>query len=184
MSTQFSTYEIFRTAFLLNPKLFLERPKDALRAARNSLRACDLMIEAISNEEHSEFEDSFEVNFTQEEVELAKAKKGEPTEKFIRMDKASGGNSELHKVLEECGANKKLLERQYNWHLERLKIFQRGLPNEERFDFHSPDGAPTDDPFRDAIIIRKESAIKYVEDQIKRTKEEAKIAQRKRRVSK
>jgi hypothetical protein len=93
MSHQFSTFETVVTAFLLNPKLVLKKPKAALRGARNFLRAADLIIQAISNEERSEFVDSFEANFTQEEAELAKAKKGEPTDKFVRMTKASGGNS-------------------------------------------------------------------------------------------
>jgi hypothetical protein len=77
-----------------------------------------------------------------------------------------------------------LVERQYEWHLKRLQKFQHELPDEDKFDLHSPDEAPPDDPFQNAVIIHRKFAIKYAEHEIERIKEEANTDQRKRRVSK
>jgi hypothetical protein len=178
MEPKFSAFELAVTALVLDRKLVKQDRRAALELAHEFLSFADSNRGSFGE---LGFVAAVQTGAADVDAELAKAKKGEPTDKFVRMNKADGSNSELHKLLKEYGANAKLLARKFGGQLTRLKEVREELPKIDRFELHPREGSSKDDPFRDAVIIHKDGAIKYAKHEIKRAKEEATAYQQKYR---
>jgi len=176
MPHKFSGVELFNAAIHLDPDAFKTDDESAWLSALE--RAHTRLAFAESNREKlggGGYLDAVERGIIREEKQLARAKKGERVEEYVRLDcPKDGSDSQFHQLLKAEGAHPKLLKIKYKGHLERLKKLG-GVPLE------SPEGAPADNPYRDAVIIPREYVVRYAKLESERIRKEETEYQRKRR---